>query len=355
MDAAAGGDRWVVVVSDEVGVRARVADALGPAGCRVEGTPGSLAVVALLRGEDWPDVLVLDLESPAGRNVHEEVRAPRFAALSLIALTDTELTAAMVGADAVFPRRFAPTLLADAVNFLLSTRRHRAAFRAQAAGEPAIDPWQAYAQKLQVLAAALPQVEAAYAELCRRVGVAPVDLTDPRDRARVDSIRRYLETYAPGDDESAAPVDVRELISIALEIAAVEIGPRARLDLQLAAVPEVVAPRRALGHALFSLILNAAQAVPEGAPERHQLHIATSRDPDGRVRVTIRDTGRGIPAELREKVFQPHFSTKQGGGMGLGLTLARDTVRKLGGELTLESTVGVGTTVRVVLPRGAGA
>ena len=72
------------------------------------------------------------------------------------------------------------------------------------------------------------------------------------------------------------------------------------------------------------------------------------------------DTGRGIPADQRERVFEPfvqvdrHRTPESQQGVGLGLAISRDLARGMGGDLTVESTPGVGSTFTLTLPRAAG-
>ena len=69
------------------------------------------------------------------------------------------------------------------------------------------------------------------------------------------------------------------------------------------------------------------------------------------VRLSIADQGRGIAPESRERIFQPYFTTKPAGkGTGLGLSVVAGIVKDWGGQITLQSTPGVGTTVTVLLP-----
>jgi PAS domain S-box-containing protein len=106
-----------------------------------------------------------------------------------------------------------------------------------------------------------------------------------------------------------------------------------------------------LGVALRNLLVNAKEAMPAGG--RLTLSAVNLPGPSRQVRLTLADTGVGIPDAILPKVFDPYFSTKPRGGqrgMGLGLTVARAIVEQHGGTLALTSTAGEGTTVTVTLP-----
>ena len=67
--------------------------------------------------------------------------------------------------------------------------------------------------------------------------------------------------------------------------------------------------------------------------------------------IEIADTGRGIPADVMQRIFEPFYTTKPvGKGTGLGLSLSYDIVKKHGGRIEVSSQVGIGTTFRVTLP-----
>lgn len=95
---------------------------------------------------------------------------------------------------------------------------------------------------------------------------------------------------------------------------------------------------------LTNLIQNAVQAMPAGG----ELEVNASRPEEGRVCVTVRDTGSGIPQENLDKIFEPLFSTKTR-GMGLGLTIAQRYAGLNGGQLFVESKAGSGTSFRLML------
>ena len=100
-----------------------------------------------------------------------------------------------------------------------------------------------------------------------------------------------------------------------------------------------------------NLLSNAIKFTPSGG----KVDIEASLGADGGLTVRVRDTGQGIPSEDLVRVLQPldqveDHLTRQHGGIGLGLPIARALVRMHGGELTLDSTVDVGTTVEILLP-----
>lgn len=176
-------------------------------------------------------------------------------------------------------------------------------------------------------------------------------LSEAREGAdRVRQIVRDLKSFSRADEVKHDAVDVRRVLDSSARMAANEIRHRARLVKDYGEVPLVDASEAQLGQVFLNLMVNAAQAMPDGAADRNEIRISTRLDPAGRVVVEVRDTGSGIPAELVERIFEPFFTTKPiGVGTGLGLSICHGIVTGLGGELTVESTVGQGTTFRVAL------
>jgi PAS domain S-box-containing protein len=183
----------------------------------------------------------------------------------------------------------------------------------------------------------------------------PRALREAREGAeRVRLIVRDLKTFSRPDDARLERVDLHRAIDSAVTLAWNEIRHRARLVKAYQPVPEVWANEARLGQVFLNLLINAAQAIPEGAADRNEICVRTRLDEQGRVVVEVQDTGAGIPEDIRPRVLEPFFTTKPlGEGTGLGLSICHGIVRSLGGELYFDTEVGKGTTFRVVLPQRA--
>jgi len=177
-------------------------------------------------------------------------------------------------------------------------------------------------------------------------------LEDAQEGAdRIRRIVRDLNVFSRVNEEKRGPVDVRTALDFAINVSHNEIRHRARLDCDFEAVPNVDGDTARLGQVFINLLVNAAQAIPEGAADRHRIRVTTRTEPGPRVAVEIRDTGLGIRKEIMSRIFDPFFTTKPVGmGTGLGLSICQAIVADLGGEIRVESEVGIGTSVRVVLP-----
>ncbi len=172
---------------------------------------------------------------------------------------------------------------------------------------------------------------------------------------RVRDIVRDLKVLSRVEDERRAPLAVAKVVRAALNLAAGEISSRARVVTEIEEVPPVLASESRLAQVFLNLLVNAAQAVPEGRTEENAITVSVRSGKEHRVVVEVRDTGCGIPPENRRRIFDPFFTTKPPGvGTGLGLAICHGIVSALGGEIDVESEVGRGSTFRVSLPTAAG-
>ena len=171
---------------------------------------------------------------------------------------------------------------------------------------------------------------------------------------RVARIVRDLKAVSRVEGEGRRPVDLLAEVETALKLAQHELRHRAEVEVRLGPVPQVEAEEFQLGQVVLNLLLNAAQALPEGEAARHRVTVTTWTSPDGWAAVEVRDTGPGIPAAVRARIFEPFFTTKPvGQGTGLGLSVCHGLVLGLGGRIEVESEPGHGAAFRVLLPPAA--
>ena len=129
---------------------------------------------------------------------------------------------------------------------------------------------------------------------------------------------------------------------------------RLRLDIE-----SPVWPVRGNAHQLEVALINLAANGRDAMPDGGTLTVGLRNEPEGprsgRVVLFVTDEGSGMTAEQVDRVFEPFFTTRRDrGGTGLGLTTVRRVAERHGGEVRVESVVGVGTTLEVVVPRVAG-
>lgn len=178
-------------------------------------------------------------------------------------------------------------------------------------------------------------------------------LNEAREGAiRVRTIVRDLRAFSRGEIEVYGPVDLRRMIEASINMAWNEIRHRARLVKDYGPPSFVQANEARLGQVVINLLVNAAQAIPEGAADDNEIRIVTGIDARGHAFLEVRDTGPGIPEAIRDRVFDPFYTTKSvGHGTGLGLSICHSIVSGLGGEITISDAPGHGCVMRVALPQ----
>jgi len=168
---------------------------------------------------------------------------------------------------------------------------------------------------------------------------------------RVATIVRDLRSFARPDSGEVGRVDVIACIEQAIKLVDNEVRHRAQLVREFHDVPAVHANASRLEQVFVNVLVNAAHAIPAGDVSNHEIRV-TVRSRDNTVAVAVRDSGPGVPPELRDRVFEPFFSTKAVGvGTGLGLAVCRSIVEQLGGRIELDSAgERGGAVVTITLP-----
>ncbi len=163
---------------------------------------------------------------------------------------------------------------------------------------------------------------------------------------RVRKIVADLRDFSHVDNDDTTIEDINALIDKTISVASNELKYKAEVRREYGKISEIPCYGGKLGQVFLNLLVNAAQAI-EG---NGTISIRTGQE-DQHVWILIEDTGCGIPQENIKKIFDPFFTTKDvGKGTGLGLNLAYNIIQDHGGRITVDSTVGQGTTFRIVLP-----
>jgi signal transduction histidine kinase/HAMP domain-containing protein len=171
---------------------------------------------------------------------------------------------------------------------------------------------------------------------------------------RVAKIVRSMKEFAHPDSTEMSSVDLNRAIESTIVIASNEYKYVAEVETNLGQIPNVQCYAGDVNQAVLNIIVNAAHAIGDVVGEsggKGRITVTTRQEGDD-VIISIQDTGGGIPEHIRARIFDPFFTTKEvGKGTGQGLSIARSViVDKHGGDLTLETEVGVGTTFHLRLP-----
>jgi signal transduction histidine kinase len=185
-----------------------------------------------------------------------------------------------------------------------------------------------------------------------RIDALAAPLRDAQEAAeRVRLIVRDLKVFSHSEDiETRGPVDIRSALESAIRMTSNEVRHRARLTRDYGDVAPVNGNESRLGQVFLNLIVNAAQAIPEGDAANNEIKIVTRMDSSDRVAIEFHDTGAGIPAEVLPHIFDAFFTTKATAvGTGLGLAICHRIVAEHDGEISVKSRAGSGTLFRIVL------
>ena len=164
--------------------------------------------------------------------------------------------------------------------------------------------------------------------------------------SRIVSVVRSLVSFARLDEAEFKFADVNEGIKTTVQLLHPALTRHIQIELQLGEIPPVPCYPALLNEAFMNLLVNACQAIRESG----RILVETRREADSAV-ITIRDNGRGIPREHLDAIFDPGFTTKGVGvGVGLGLPVVYSVIQEHWGSVSVESTIGIGSTFTLRLP-----
>ncbi|MCZ7577401.1 MAG: PAS domain S-box protein [Dehalococcoidia bacterium] len=193
-------------------------------------------------------------------------------------------------------------------------------------------------------------------DLPAQTGTHPMLTEAEQACRRATSLTRQLLTFSRGGLPVRRPVAVEQLVRETATFAVTGSPSRCAFDFEPGlAIAEI--DEGQVGQVIHNLVLNASQAMPEGGlitvAARNEVvapgEPCANLEPGRYVRITVSDTGPGMPPEVSDRVFDPYFTTKERGS-GLGLAVAYAVAQNHDGTLTLESQPGKGTTFHLYLP-----
>jgi two-component system NtrC family sensor kinase len=165
---------------------------------------------------------------------------------------------------------------------------------------------------------------------------------------RLAEMLRNMLSFSKPEEEKRRPIKMNELIEGILLVMEKQMK-ESNIKVETAFdddIPEIMASTNQMRQVLLNILKNAKEAMPKGGV----LTVRTNRE-DHHVLIHIQDTGMGIPEEIRNKIFEAFFTTKQKvKGVGLGLSVCYGIIKDHGGEIQVESEEGKGSTFTIRLP-----
>jgi signal transduction histidine kinase len=352
----------LLVVEDDESIRTTLAETLSDEGYVVTTAAHGREALDMLRLAAPPDAIVLDLMMPVmdGWEFRIEQRAdPLLAGIPLLAMSaDLSPKARAIAADGYVRKpidvpellRLLQDIIGRAARRHLATADRMAALGTLASGiaHEINNPLTYVIANLQTLADRLPTSSD---ETIRDLSEMVADALEGAERIR--RLVKEVQLVSPGQhNERLTNVALRDPLRSALALTENQIKHRARLVCALEPDVYVRGDHERIEQLFVNLLLNAAQAIPEGQAHDNEIRVDVRALPgQGAALVRIEDTGTGIPLAVQERIFQPFFTTKPvGQGTGLGLSICRGIVTALGGQISFQSEPANGTTFRVVLP-----
>jgi PAS domain S-box-containing protein len=164
---------------------------------------------------------------------------------------------------------------------------------------------------------------------------------------RLEDLVKNLSRFVRSHAMKLTMIDLNEVLDRVLNLVKIEARDQGiKIIRRFGQVPKTLGDVAQLQQAFLNLIINAIEAMPQGGT----LTLTTEWEEAQKViKISISDTGVGVPSEEQDRVFEFYYTTKED-GTGMGLPIALKIIKDHGGDIDLESEVGVGTTFTVILP-----
>jgi signal transduction histidine kinase len=361
----------ILLVEDDRSIRVALQGILEDEGYAVTAADNGRQALERLRSGVAPDLIVLDLRMPVmdGWEFRAAQKSdPALARIPVLAVSaDGSAKAAAIDAQAYLRKPLDTDALLNAIGRILGEadrqsllRRLEEAERFAALGRLAASVGHEINNPLAYVSMnvdlAVTQLEQFFGRAHRSTataGLANLPSLFRECRVGLDRIRdvvKDLQRLSRQGEVRRETFSLNDLLDESLAMARNQVEHRARVRKLYGEVHAVVGDRSALGQVLLNLILNAAQALPEGQAESNEITLRTYMQ-GANVAVEVADTGAGIPPQALPHIFDPFFTTKPiGEGTGLGLAVSCRIVADHGGRIDVESEVGRGSLFRVTLP-----
>jgi signal transduction histidine kinase len=210
----------------------------------------------------------------------------------------------------------------------------------------------------QPIAAILTNAQVGVAMRARRGGTELFGIFEDieRDARRAGAIIRRLRNMLERHDKKLELISFNEIIEETLRLCKNELIAR-RIDLAVRLEPDLPplhGDRIALQHMLLNVIVNAYEAMSQTGTANRILEIATATTRNASIRVTVLDSGPGLADATGSTLFEPLYTTKEG-GLGLGLSICRSIIDAHDGQIAISNALTGGTLVRIELPAARSA
>jgi signal transduction histidine kinase len=369
-------DRWsgaaqerILLVEDDRSIREVLRGILEEEGYVVTTAENGRRALEQLRSGGAPDLIVLDLRMPImdGWQFRAMQKAdPVLATIPVLAVSaDGSAKAAAIDAAAYLRKPLSRGVMLNAIRRILGDAERKRLFgrleeaeRFAALGRLAASVGHEINNPLAYVSMNFDLVAIQFNRYLTDVvgaseGLANVQVMFKDCRIGLDRIRdivKDLQRLSRRSDATREMFSLNTLLDESLAMARNHVQHRATIQKEYGDLPMIVGDRSAIGQVLLNLILNAAQALPDGHADANRVTLTTRVD-EGAVIIEVVDTGPGIPIEVLPHIFDPFFSTKPiGEATGLGLTVAYRIVADQGGRIEVDSGEGRGSLFRVILP-----